>query len=223
MLDRKISGLRRWVFFSASRNQLFSQDLISHFREKNQKNLREVIKKHLIFIKYEVMTSMEREINQLVEDYESGHMTRRQLVAKLGAFIAVLGGAGHILRTGEANAQQPATPSTFEATELNHIALRVTDVQRSRDFYMQHLGLTIARESTGSCFLNCGSNFVALFRGDNPEMDHYCYSIENFEVRGAEERLKSAGLKPRVHGNSRIYFDDPDGLTVQLASDGHRP
>ncbi len=30
------------------------------------------------------------------------------------------------------------------------------------------------------------------------------------------ETLKAAGLKPERHEN-RVYFDDPDGLTVQVS------
>ncbi len=55
-------------------------------------------------------------------------------------------------------------------------------------------------------------------------MDHYCYAIKNYDVDVAEEKLKAEGLSPRVHREGgRIYFEDPDGLTVQLASKTHRP
>ena len=55
-------------------------------------------------------------------------------------------------------------------------------------------------------------------------MDHYCYAIKNYDVDVAEEKLKAEGLNPRVHREGgRIYFEDPDGLTVQLASKTHRP
>ena len=159
---------------------------------------------------------MEQEISRVLGDYESGRMTRRQLVACLGS-LAVLGAAGRVASAGEAS-------STFEGVGLNHIALRVTDVKRSRDFYVKHLGLTVNRQSESSCFLNCGENFVALFRGDRGEMDHYCYSVKNFDVKLAEDKLRAAGFQPEVpRGTGRIYFPDPDGLTVQLSARSHRP
>ena len=111
--------------------------------------------------------------------------------------------------------------STFEAAGLNHIALGVTDVRRSRDFYVQHLGLSVRRESAGSCFLNCGDHFVALFRSAEPEMDHYCYAVRDYDVDVAAAKLCEQSLSPWVQGG-RIYFDDPDGLEVQLAAEGHR-
>ena len=54
-------------------------------------------------------------------------------------------------------------------------------------------------------------------------MDHYCYSVKDYDVRDAERKLKAAGIEPRVRGGNRIYFEDPDGLTVQLAAETHLP
>ncbi len=164
---------------------------------------------------------MENEITRLVEHYETGRMTRRQLVSRLGSLVAVLSGAGTVLGADE-SAQKKENGSTFKGVELNHIALRVTDVPRSRDFYVKHLDLKVQREGRNNCFLGCGQNFVALFKGDKAEMDHYCYSIEDYDVNVAEKKLKAEGFDPRVRGG-RIYFKDPDGLTVQLASKTHRP
>lgn len=159
---------------------------------------------------------MNAAIGRMVSAFESGRMTRRELIASLSGLVAVAA-------SGPAGAQNVSSDAMFQATELNHIALRVTDIARSRDFYVKHLGLTVDRESSGSCFLTCGPrNFVALFRNDTPALDHYCYSIEDYDVRDAEAKLKAAGFDPRVTGN-RIYFDDPDGHVVQLASTEHMP
>lgn len=108
---------------------------------------------------------MQTQIARMLNDYESGTMTRRQLVAGLGALFAILGGARHALG---AQVEAPGAVSTFKATELNHIALRTTDVGRSRDFYVKHLGLSVAREGANNAFLTCGKNFLALFQGDTP-------------------------------------------------------
>ena len=160
---------------------------------------------------------MKSEITKLVGQFESGRINRRQLVAGLGSLVAVLSTNNQV--------HAAESESTFEAVELNHIALRVTDVLRSREFYKKHLGLTVARDGgERNCFLNCGKNFVALFRNDEPRMDHYCYAIKDYDVNKAEEKLNEHNLEPRVvRGAGRIYFKVPDGLTVQLASATHRP
>jgi catechol 2,3-dioxygenase-like lactoylglutathione lyase family enzyme len=163
--------------------------------------------------------TMESEVSRLVQGFESGKIDRRQLVAGLGSLVA-------LASLGQSAQAQDTDSSTFEATELNHIALRVTDVLRSRQFYERHLGMKVLRDGgQRNCFMSCGEkNFVALFQGEEASMDHYCYSIKNFDVGRAEAKLKAEGIEPRVVRDAgRIYFPDPDGLTVQLAASDHRP
>ena len=159
---------------------------------------------------------MENQVNQLLDTYENGKMNRRQLVARLGALVAGLG-------SSSAFAQEKQT-NTFQATEVNHVALRVTNVQRSRNFYSKHLGLKVSRQTENNCFLTCGKNFLALFKGDTPRMDHFCFAVKDYAVLTAEEKLRAQGIEPQVVRNAgRIYFPDPDGLKVQLAAETHRP
>lgn len=151
------------------------------------------------------------EIESLIARMERGEMDRRQIVAAIGAFVLAAASGGRVA------AGALGASSTFQATALDHIALGVTDVRRSRDFYKKHLGLTVRRDNgEHSCFLDCGDNFVALFRSQKPGMHHYCYSIKDFNLAEVIEKLESAGLKHHREQN-RIYFEDPDKLTVQLA------
>ena len=155
----------------------------------------------------------------IVVDFEQGRLTRRQLVSRLmglGAALAALKGTAGAQPADDAGAGDAAR-ATFQATGLDHIALDVTDVARSREFYQRHLGLRVIR-GTGndSTFMGADRDFfLALFRSDAPSMNHYCYAIENYEPGEAVERLTAAGLQPRRTGN-RVYFPDPDGLTVQV-------
>lgn len=163
---------------------------------------------------------MEHTIHQLMKNYDNGLLSRRQVVNRLAALFALVGTASaRAAESGPSNQQE----STFEATELNHVALRVTDVKRSRDFYMKHLGLQLSRDSDSSAFLTFGNNFLALFRGDTPGLDHYCYSIRNYDVGAAEKKLQDLGMPNIRRTSGRIYFDDPDGITVQLAGERHAP
>ncbi|MPZ19753.1 MAG: hypothetical protein GEV06_17815 [Luteitalea sp.] len=157
---------------------------------------------------------MQTIIERLIECLERGEISRRQAIGGLTALVTATA-AG---RVPVAAAQDS---STFQAAGLNHIALRVTDIPRSRDFYIKHLGMAVMREGANNCFLRCGEHFVALFRGESPGMDHYCYSVEDYTAGGAAEKLRAQGIQPRVTDN-RIYFPDPDGLTVQLAAHGFR-
>ncbi len=154
---------------------------------------------------------MEADIERIVRNFERGGLSRRQLILQLTAFAAA------VSQLPRAAAAATAGESTFEATEIDHVALSVTDIARSRAFYEKHLGLTVMTEGERSCFLRCGDNFVALFKAAEPRMHHYCYAVEEYEAGRAVKRLQAAGLSPRRESN-RVYFDDPDGLVVQVAA-----
>ena len=151
-------------------------------------------------------------IEGMLDNYERGRIGRRELVAALAGLAA-------------ARPAAPAPDATFRAAGLNHIAIRVADIPRSRDFYRQHFGMPVLTEDAGSCFLGIGKeHFLTLFRGQKGEMDHYCISIEGFQADAAVQTLTRLDLKPRrPAGTNRVYFPDPDGITVQVASTNHRP
>src|SRR3954451_17485804 len=156
--------------------------------------------------------TMQLDISEtLVQDFERGLLSRRQLASRLmglGAALAVIPG-GALARQGEG--------STFQATGLDHVALNVSSVPKSRDFYIKHLGLKVIRDGgEDNCFLGGGDAFfLTLFKGERPGLNHYCYAIKGYDADRAEEKLKAAGLKPRREEN-RVYFPDPDGIEVQV-------
>jgi catechol 2,3-dioxygenase-like lactoylglutathione lyase family enzyme len=168
-------------------------------------------------------------VDKIVDDFERGRMSRRQLVASLVGLGAATAMNGNVIaqQTGEGTQQsqdqeqnqpneQAANERTFEATGLDHIALDVTDVARSRDFYAKHLGLRVIRGDDRALFMGAERDFfLTLFRAERPRMHHYCYSIRNYNADEAVRKLADAGLRPERTGN-RVYFPDPDGLTVQV-------
>ncbi|MEX2317677.1 MAG: VOC family protein [Pirellulales bacterium] len=163
---------------------------------------------------------------KIVKDFECGQISRRQLVARLmglGATMASLGDTGWAQQTdaarpaGQGADPQPAAEPTFSATGLDHIALDVTDIPRSRDFYVKHLGLTVIRGDNNALFLGQGRDFfLTLFRREKAGLHHYSYAIPRYEPDADFARLGAAGLRPRREGQ-RIYFPDPDGITVQIS------
>lgn len=163
--------------------------------------------------------------DRIVNDFVAGRLSRRQLIANLMAMGAAATGMSTLARAASpddaasstaptANANEP----TFTAQSVDHLALNVTDIPRSRDWYMRHLGMQPMRESRDSSFLRCanGRDFLALFKSDTPGMHHYSFAIERYNQQNAAERLRAAGLTPKLRG-SRIYFDDPDGIEVQVS------
>jgi len=151
--------------------------------------------------------------DQIVEQFEKGQLSRRQLVARLmglGAAMAVVPDAARAGEDGN---------STLQAKGLNHIALNVRDLERSAEFYRAHLGLKVVHKQGDFLWVLGRSNddrFLALFRNDNPGLSHYAYTIENFDPDEVVRKLNAAGIKHRRERHG-IYFNDPDGLVVQVS------
>lgn len=154
---------------------------------------------------------METTVSNILDHYEAGRISRRELVASLAALLPA------VSLSGATRAAASSASPTFDAVGIHHIALSVTDVARSRDFYVENLGLEVSSEwLPNQCFLNCGPDFVALFRSSRPGMHHYSYAIPDYDQQRAAERIRSAGMEPHLEGG-RIYFDDPDGIVVQVS------
>src|SRR4051812_13757204 len=152
--------------------------------------------------------------DRLVDDFERGLLSRRQLVSRLMGLGTTLA----LLQDSSSASAQQAEGGTFQANGLDHVALNVRSVPRSRDFYIKHLGLKVIRDGgEDNCFLGSGGDFfLTLFRGDQPGLNHYCYAIKGYNADDAEKRLRAVSLKPQREGN-RVYFPDADGIKVQVA------
>jgi catechol-2,3-dioxygenase len=67
-------------------------------------------------------------IERMVRDFERGRLTRRQLAASLAVLV-----------TG---AQAAPKPSSLRAgVSLNHVTVRIPDVQRTSAFYQEFFGM----------------------------------------------------------------------------------
>jgi len=159
---------------------------------------------------------MELAISSMLKQFEQGRMSRRQLVKHLAALTLACSG------TARAGAEDPATAEAplFEVRGLDHLALRSPDVARARDWYRDTLGMRVTRDNPpGSAFLHFDRGFLAIFQGEQAGLDHFCFSMPAYAPDEVMERLREAGLEARRRGN-RVYFEDADGLVVQLAGEG---
>jgi len=152
---------------------------------------------------------MESMFSKMLTSYEQCKLSRRQLIQGLAALTAATEAA-------------PGAGSIFKGMALNHIAIRSTNVQRSRDFYQKHFGMPILHEEKANCFLGLGQNFLTLFENQKPGLDHFCIAIEDFKAEAVMDQLNRQGLKPRrPSGTDRIYFPDPDEIEVKVSAVDH--
>src|SRR4029450_10381987 len=109
---------------------------------------------------------MQTQIIKLINDFEHGRMSRRQLIAHLTGMFGETVGATIAFADQPTHLAAPSPPdstTTFDATDLNHIALSVSDVQRSEKWYQKHLGSKPMGEEG---FLTTGKGWLALFTGE---------------------------------------------------------
>jgi glyoxylase I family protein len=97
---------------------------------------------------------------------------------------------------------------------IDHVVLRVTDIERMRKFYCDVLGAQHVawRPALGMSHLRVGAAMIDLVKGERSgcNMDHLCLRVEPFDQRA-------------ILGNGvSIYLTDPEGNTVELKgpSDG---
>ena len=148
---------------------------------------------------------MSHAVESLLTHYESGRMSRRDLVTILAALAAAPLPA----------AAQPA-PAALKAATLNHASLIVSDLDRSVAFYRRAFGLDVKSTQQGGVNLAVGDAFLGIYQGGQnamPHINHICFGIRDVRSRGDGRGPRSAGAARRiaharrrdagVHGRSR--------------------
>jgi catechol 2,3-dioxygenase-like lactoylglutathione lyase family enzyme len=157
---------------------------------------------------------MEHIMARLLQDFEQGKMTRRQLIQSL----ALASTAAAAIATPAAAADSKVAQTIY----LNHVSYQVADYAKTRDFYADLFGMKVSRDDGKQCRLSVGDSLIiARTRpSGTPRVDHIAYTIADWDtdkkVRdavGAE--LKRRGLEVRETAGS-FHIKDPDGFEVQM-------
>jgi catechol-2,3-dioxygenase len=157
---------------------------------------------------------MEHIIGKLLQDYERGKMTRRQLIQSL-AFTATAAATVGTVEAAPAN-----------ATYINHVSMQVADYKKTRDFYSGLFGMKVTNDDGKTqCRLTFGDNILIARNassrpGGKVGVDHVAYSLANWDTDktvkpAVEAELKRRGLMIRTTEGS-FHVQDPDGFEVQM-------
>jgi catechol 2,3-dioxygenase-like lactoylglutathione lyase family enzyme len=147
-------------------------------------------------------------ISDLVDRYESGKLSRRELIQGLTA-LAVAGQSGAAVAQNEG----------MIASGIDHVSVRVSNMQRSAEFYQSLFGLAPLSEDKEHNILRLGRKRVIVsLRQDTPHglIDHFGVAVENFNKARATEILKQRGLTPEENWEYGYHVRDPDGAYVQF-------
>ena len=118
---------------------------------------------------------------------------------------------------------------------LDHVAIRVHDLNRSAEWYQNVLGLKkyqLPEWGEFPIFLLSGKSGIALFPANledkqlelnskNVKIDHFAFNVTNENFEKAKKKYADLNLefnfKDHYYFHS-IYTKDPDGHTVELTT-----
>jgi catechol 2,3-dioxygenase-like lactoylglutathione lyase family enzyme len=131
-------------------------------------------------------------------------------------------------------------PSMIRIREIDHLVLRVADLDAMVRFYCEALGCTVERrqEALGLVQLRAGRSLIDLasvtgklgsMGGAAPgregrNMDHFCVRIEPFDEAGIRRQLQAHGVDAGAIASRfgaegtgpSLYITDPEGNVVEL-------
>ena len=149
-------------------------------------------------------------------------LTRREFIAG----VVLLGAAG----------TAPRLEAALPAGSIDHVNIRVPDVQRSADFYIKLFGVEVARAPNAKAqtanpaspsgvlwFIRLGRSFLAISplpAGEGPGLDHFSFGIAGFNGEVVKSQL--AGLNQQWPGSpsNNLWLKDPAGRVIQLNAPG---
>lgn len=119
---------------------------------------------------------------------------------------------------------------SFRIQRIDHVVLRVRDLDGMIRFYEQALGCSVERrlERLQLVQLRAGDCLLDLIRSEaprtGPNMDHLCFRVEPFDLGAIQRALAPFGIAPGevvqrygAEGDGpSIYFDDPEGNQIEL-------
>jgi catechol 2,3-dioxygenase-like lactoylglutathione lyase family enzyme len=137
--------------------------------------------------------------------------------------------------------------SPFSIHRIDHVVLRVSDLDRALRFYCGALGCAVEKrqDELGLIQLRAGRSLIDLVPVDGKlgrmggappgregrNLDHFCLRIEPFEPAALRAHLEAHGVTPSdiverygAEGDGpSMYVGDPEGNTVELKGPPTRP
>jgi catechol 2,3-dioxygenase-like lactoylglutathione lyase family enzyme len=154
---------------------------------------------------------METMIANLVNRFERGALSRRELIQGLAMLTATGGTAG------DAQAQH----ATIQAAKIDHVSIQVSDLPRSVAFYEKMFGLTLVSEDQPNEIVRLGVGRVLVsLHHKNPTglVDHFAIAVENFNKESVARQLRERGADPEENLDAGFHIKDPQGISVQVVA-----
>jgi catechol 2,3-dioxygenase-like lactoylglutathione lyase family enzyme len=187
---------------------------------------------------------MDQSFSEFHTAFESRRIARREMMRALGltataAFAASVSPEAMALAGAGAEATFAGSP-IFKAVAFNHINYQVPDYAKVRDFYVNLYGMKAVWDDGKQCSVECGDPPNAIYirplakpldrpAGTGPSanwdaqmgtgnVDHFAFSIENFQLESVGAELTRRGLDPKPDGAFAWSIKDPSGITLQICA-----
>ena len=155
---------------------------------------------------------MEAIIANLVNRFESGALTRRELIQGL-SMLAAASGAAPLAQAQDA---------TIKGVKIDHVSIQVSDLPRSIAFYQKMFGLTMVSEDKPNeivRFGTAGKVLVSLHhKSPTGLVDHFAIGVEKFNKESVTRELKERGATPEENLDAGFHIKDPEGIGVQIVA-----
>lgn len=149
---------------------------------------------------------MEPIISAMVQRFERGTLSRRDLIQGLSMLVA--------------SSQVPAaTEPGVVAKGIDHVSILVSNLERSVDFYSHLFRLSVLSEDKAHGIVRLGREHVLIsLRTEAPTgtVDHFGVAVEGFDKDAVTKALAKLGLTAQQNWQYGFYVKDPDGVNVQL-------
>ncbi|HEY9467394.1 MAG TPA: VOC family protein [Vicinamibacterales bacterium] len=148
-------------------------------------------------------------ISALVDGYDRGRVTRRELIQALTMLAA-------------AGAATNASAAPLRTGSINHVSVLVSDMARSIEFYNRVFGLSVQNEDKANKIsrLGIGGKVLVSLRVEPPpgQVDHFAIGVGGFNREAVTKELQAMGLTPRENLEFGFHVKDPDGANVQITA-----
>jgi len=157
---------------------------------------------------------MDTGLEALLQQYEKGRISRRELLGALAMLTAA---------AAAPSAAADTSAPVGSVASFNHVSVFVPNVQKSVAFYQDLFGLPVLTRQDPGINLNCGTGFLGIYplpaNTTASRIDHLCLGMPDFDADAVLKQLTDRGIKAsiRMRGETKeLYFTDPDGIRVQL-------
>jgi len=153
-------------------------------------------------------------ITNLVNRFERGALTRRELIQGLSLLTAA-GGAASV-----APSIAMAQGAGIKGVKIDHVSVQVTDLPGSIAFYQKMFGLVMVSEDKPNEIFRLGSAGKVLVslhhKSPTGIVDHFAIGVEQFNKEAMTRQLKERGANPEENLDAGFHIKDLEGISVQL-------